>query len=390
MKKLIVLPALLGLWLSAPAQQAIFEREGVVSPVVNNAEKSVTFRLEAPAAQVVEMGGDFLPLDSLGKNGAPMTKNADGVWEYTSAPLPSDLYSYYFMVDGVRVNDPANVYTLRDVTTLSNIFFIPGTRADLYEVKKTDHGTLAKVWYPTEHGGSRRMSIYTPPGYESSSERYPVLYLLHGMGGDENAWSELGRACQIMDNLIAAGKVVPMIVVMPNGNISRTAAPGETSRGLEQPMFNLPNTMDGIFESHFPEIVSFVDSHYRTLPDKSNRAIAGLSMGGFHSAAISRQNPEMFDYVGLFSPATKPRGEVYSPVYTNIDKKLARQFADPPKLYYIAIGKDDFLYDENVAYRRMLEAAGYPYEYHESEEGHLWRNWRQYLSDFAPRLFREK
>ena len=188
--------------------------------------------------------------------------------------------------------------------------------------------------------------------------------------------------------IIAGGEAEPMIVVMPNGNASQEAAPGETSAGLVIPTAHLPKTMDGSFEAAFPEIVAYVDGTYRTRADKSGRAIAGLSMGGFHALNISKEYPEMFDYVGLFSAAIRPERMTGSPVYENFEAKLAAQFAGHPALYYIAIGEKDFLYENNRRYRAQLDAKGYPYEYYESGDGHIWRNWRVYLSQFAKKVFR--
>jgi enterochelin esterase family protein len=279
---------------------------------------------------------------------------------------------------------------IRDVNTITNVFIIGGERADFYKVNDVPHGTVSKVWYDSPSlGMDRRLTIYTPAGYETSGKRYPVFYLLHGMGGDENAWSELGRATQILDNLIAQGKAEPMIVVMTNGNAALEAAPGESSLGWNaQPTFQLPKTMEGSFETHFPEVVKFIDKNYRTKANKKNRAIAGLSMGGFHSLHISKQYPDMFNYVGLFSAAIMPGKNATSPVYQDMEKKLATQFAKKPALYWIAIGKTDFLYKANVEYRKLLDEKGYPYEYFENEDGHIWRNWRIYLSEFAPKLFK--
>ena len=233
------------------------------------------------------------------------------------------------------------------------------------------------------------MTVYTPAGYEDSgSRRYPVLYLLHGMGGDEDAWVTLGRAAQILDNLIAGGRAEPMIVVMPNGNAGLPSAPGEGPEGLYQPMTRPMKTMEGSYEAAFMDIVKYVDSHYRTVKKKSGRAIAGLSMGGFHSFHISKQYENTFDYVGLFSAAVRNPEQGTGGVYSDFDAKMARQFENGLKLYYIAIGKDDFLYEENVKLRSYLDEHGYPYEYVESDGGHIWRNWRVYLTDFAERLFR--
>ncbi|MDE7159655.1 MAG: esterase [Muribaculaceae bacterium] len=373
--------------MAARAQQALGDRPQAVSPQTN-ADNSVTFRLLAPEARSVQVAGDFL-LPSGAEPVADMTRGDGGVWEFTSAPLPPELYSYAFIVDGTRITDPSNVYQLRDIATLTNVFLIPGGQGDYYKVSNVPHGSVAKVWYDSPAlSTSRRMTVYTPPGYERSDCRYPVLYLLHGMGGDENSWSELGRATQILDNMIACGEAEPMIVVMTNGNPAMQGAPGETPEGFIVPQFDLPKTMDGSFEEHFPDVVAFMDANYRTIPDKAHRAVAGLSMGGFHAHHISKQYPDMFDYVGLFSGAIIPREGVSSPVYEDSDAKLARQFAQAPALYWIGIGRDDFLYEANRDLRAYLDAHGYPYVYHESPDGHIWKNLRIYLTQFLPLLFK--
>lgn len=360
---------------SAPAQ--------LVSPEVHP-DNSVTFRLFAPGARDVR-----LVMPNLTRE---LTDSA-GIWSVTLDSLMPDLYTYAFSVDGTKTLDPANVYVERDVSSLFNVLLVPGSRSDVFMVRDVPHGSLHGMWYPSEfNGGERRMSVYTPAGYDKDAgRRYPVLYLLHGMGGDETAWVHLGRAVQILDNLIAEGKAEPMIVVMPNGNMARDAAPGYSRLGNEVPEFNLPNTMDGEFEKHFPEIISCVNSRFRTLDDKGHTAVAGLSMGGFHSMSLSRMYPDTFGYVGLFSPATdewvEMRGEV-SPIYRDADSMFARQFIQPPLLYWMAIGKDDFLFGTNEKFRRWLDEKGYQYKYTESEGGHEWRNWRDYLVDFLPQLFR--
>lgn len=299
------------------------------------------------------------------------------------------MYSYTFIVDGLRINDPSNVYTIRDVASVTNVFIIGGDRADLYKIADVPHGTVSKVWYDSPAlGMQRRLTVYTPAGYEKGNKRYPVFYLLHGMGGDENAWSELGRATQILDNLIAQGKAEPMIVVMTNGNAALQAAPGESSLGYAAPSIQLPKTMEGSFETAFPDVVKFIDSTYRTIAKKQSRAIAGLSMGGYHSMHISKEYPDMFDYVGLFSAAIMPDKNVKSPIYDNLEEKLAVQFAKKPALYWIAIGDKDFLFKANADYRKMLDEKGYEYGYYETGEGHIWKNWRIYLTEFLPMLFK--
>lgn len=360
MKRIIIAVSTAAISLSAMAQQALWGVPQLTSPEINS-DKTVTFRLIAPDAKEVKVTGDFLPTEKIqtpfgdfdGPGSASLTKDDKGVWTYTcSSPLAPELYSYSFIIDGFKTTDPSNVFVIRDTATLTNVFLVDGDHADLYKVNDVPHGTVSKVWYPSPTlGMDRRLTVYTPAGYEGGTESYPVLYLLHGMGGDENAWTELGRASQILDNLIAQGKAQPMIVVMTNGNAAMEAAPGETSLGFKAPTTQLPKTMDGTFEAAFPDVVKFVDSTYRTKKDKAHRAIAGLSMGGYHSLHISKEYPDMFDYVGLFSAAILPSEGVHSPIYDNLEQKLARQFADAPKLYWIAIGETDFLYKANEEYR---------------------------------------
>ena len=361
------------------AQQNLWQKEPLKSPEIN-ADNSVSIRLYAPNAESVTLVSDFV-------DNVAMTRNAEGVWEYTSEPLASELYCYWFNVDGIdHVNDPANSYVMRDVGSQMNYFIIPGERGDLYAAQNVPHGTMAKVWAKVSDGRERRMTIYTPAGYEEGKMKYPVLYLLHGMGGDEDAWTATGRVAEIMDNLIAEGKAEPMIVVMTNGCTKHVAAPGYSHEGMWRPYMS--GSMDGSFEAMFPSIVEWVDSHYRTKAKKAYRAIAGLSMGGFHSMQISKEYPKMFDYVGLYSAAIF-RGKEGIATYANLEAKLERQFNEGVKLYWIGIGEDDFLYDENVRYRALLDEAGYPYTYCESKGGHIWRNWRIYLNDYAQLLFKK-
>jgi len=397
MKKYIVI-ALLGLTGLVQAQEALFSGQQVSSPQVND-DKSVTFRLVAPQADTVQVTGDFLPsvkVDTpMGKVDGPgkalLSKNEEGVWTYTTSVLAPELYNYAFIVDGFKTTDPANPFLIRDVASVTNIFIVPGEQADLYRVQDVPHGTVASRWYDAKTlGFDRKISIYTPPGYESATAEYPVLYLLHGAGGDEEAWLSLGRTAQIMDNLIAQGKAQPMIVVMPNGNVGQDAAPGAGSDGYYTPQFMTPETMNGKYEAQFKDIISFVESNYRVKADKAHRAIAGLSMGGYHSLHISRYYPNTFDYVGLFSAAIMAREDKSGAgVYDNFEETLKTQKDNGYQLYCIAIGKTDFLYDANTAFRKQLDQMDMPYEYTESEGGHIWRNWRVYLSEFVPLLFEE-
>ena len=388
--------------MTVQAQQNLNWGQGpqVASPVVNP-DKSVTFNLIAPEAQKVQITGDFLPPKKIEYQGntydapgvAELKKDDKGVWSFTSETLKPELYTYNMIVDGVNILDPLNVYNIRDISNLFSVLLIDGdARTDLYKVNKVAHGTVSKVWYESPTAGlTRRLTVYTPAGYETNGKEYPVFYLLHGIGGDENAWSELGRAAQIMDNLIAQGKAEPMILVMTNGNISQEACPGETSEGFKVPTMMLPKTMEGSFETAFPDVVKFIEKTYRVKKDKAHRAIAGLSMGGFHSLFISINNPDLFDYVGLFSAAVdqQQNGNGGHPeIYADRNAKIDNLFSKNPKLFWIGIGKTDFLIKNNNDLRAYLDSKKHKYTYLETDGGHIWRNWRIYLTEYAPLLFK--
>lgn len=385
MKKVLLATCAACLSLQVVSQENLWWKTPVNSPEVNK-DNTVTFRLKAANATKVEVVGDFLSKDEK----AEMKKINNDVWEYTTPKaLAPELYSYSFMMDGIKISDPSNVFMSRDVVTISNLFMIDGKESELYKVQNVPHGSLSKVWYHSEKlNADRRITVYTPAGYETNGQRYPVLYLLHGMGGDEDSWSTLGRAAQILDNLIVQGKAKPMIVVMTNGNSDLQAAWGESPTGYVTPTIELPKTTDGSFEEAFPEVVTFVDKAYRTIAKKESRAIAGLSMGGFHSMQISKEYPTLFNYIGLFSASARIKGRKDSHIYENCEAKIKTQFAQKPALYWIAIGKDDFLYEENQKFRSFLDANGFQYTYVESEGGHIWRNWRNYLCQFLPLIFK--
>lgn len=387
-KKLSILLFALLFSTSLFAQESLGSNISINSPEVNP-DKSVTFRLYAPKAMKVQVTGDFIsqtprvPVD--------LVEGENGVWEYTTEPLSPELYYYNLIVDGIMIRDPSNVYMIRDIASMMNVFLIEGDKGDLYSVQDVPHGTVAKVWYDSPTLGlKRRMTVYTPPGYERDSKKYPVLYLLHGAGGDEEAWMDLGRTSQVIDNLIAQGKAKPMLIVMTNGN------PGqEASAGQSQMNFNYkPGARGGrtqqptaSFPESFKDVKAFVEKYYRAIPNKASRAVAGLSMGGGHTYTISKDYPNTFDYMGLFSAAVGPakdrEGNVQQEVITQLKKQRDNKF----KLYWIACGTDDFLYDRNKEYMKQLDELGFPYTYRESDGGHTWRNWRIYLSEFLPMIF---
>ena len=389
MKKYLIF-SLVALLINASSfsQENIGSRIIINSPEVNP-DNSVTFRLRAPKAVYVQVFGDF--------QGQPanMKEGENGIWEFTTTPLLPELYYYSFSVDGLTMRDPNNVYMIRDVASIMNVFIVNGPRGDLYSVQDVPHGNISKIWYdsPTLKM-KRRMTVYTPPGYELSKVKYPVLYLLHGAGGDEEAWMDLGRTAQIMDNLIAQGKAEPMIVVIPNGNANQEAA-----AGYSRDNFNYKPGMGFIGEGQinrpiasypesFKDIIKYVEQNYRVKNNKASRAVAGLSMGGGHSYTISKDYPNTFDYVGLFSalvgPAVDRDGKINQEIIAQLEKQRNNKF----KLYWIACGTDDFLYQRNIQYMKQLDALNFPYVYRESGGGHTWQNWRIYLSEFVPMLFR--
>jgi len=382
MKKILILILAALVSFAASAQQALSFRAPVVSPEVNP-DNTVTFRYRNNKAVTVQITGDFLP-DNKPVN---MVEGADGVWSYTTSPLEGELYLYTFIVNGERRNDPSNMYMNRDIATWTNFFTMSTEQGDkgwYYEVHDVPHGTVSKMWYNSPKlGANRRLTVYTPAGYEKSKDKYPVLYLLHGSGGDEDAWNDLGRTVQILDNLIAEGKAEPMIIVMPNGVYYNNAAPGYAVNMFQPTILNSRSDSTTEIEDSFEDVISFVESNFRVAKGYLNRAVAGLSMGSRQSCAISRSHPGTFGYVGMFSGAVladTPEAEAA------LAKQMAPKVA--PKLYWIGVGSADGVKVNAVKLRDYCLEKGYPVEYYESDGGHVWRNWRVYLTIFAQKIFK--
>ena len=378
-RQFIFLIALTVMTLTASAQ-------GYFAPPADSPEiakdGSVTFKIKAADADTVRLIIDSR-LDTL------MKHTGNETWSITLRDLEPDLYMYHYIVDGMKVLDNENAHTLRDVKNVMNTFVLDPQGDCPMAVHDVPHGTVQAVWYdsPTLNM-NRRMMIYLPPGYDQNRQKYPVFYLLHGSGGDETVWLEQGRAAQVLDNLIASGQAEPMIVVMPNGNVDERAASNMSEKGNVQPTFAHKNWMDGKFEESFIDIMNWVDQNYRTRDTKRYRAIAGLSMGGYHSLYISANQPEDFAYVGLFSAAIKRMDQGKSKIYDDLEAKLVTQFKQRPRVYWIGIGKDDFLYKDNTEFRQMLDKNRLHYTYHESGAGHEWANWRDYLVIFTQLIFK--
>jgi enterochelin esterase-like enzyme len=366
-------------------------RSGEITP-----DNKVVFRLHAPKATTVAVSGEWMP--GFGASEL-MAKNDTGLFTLEVGPLQPELYGYNFIVDGVSILDPANVQVRRDGSRYQNFVIVPGPESDLFIHKSDiDHGTVRKVWYESPVlEMKRRLYVYTPPGYEGGREKYPVFYLLHGAGGDEDAWTNMGREAQILDNLIAQGKAVPMIVVMTNGNANQEAAQNDVppvyfdqQQGMEAYM-----RFAGKFEeSLVKDVVPFIEKNFRTYTDAGHRAIAGLSMGGAHTQTITFDNPDMFDYIGVYSMGImggfgrQQTLEEAAKIEQERDQKIEALKESGYKLYWIACGKDDFVYQSVVTLRNTLDKHDFNYVYHESTGGHTWANWRIYLSEFAPMLFK--
>ena len=379
---------------AAPAAPAAFRTPPrIISPEILT-DKKVTFRVYAKDAQKIAVSGEWQAGFGATEN---LVRNDTGLFSLTVGPLKPELYGYTFIIDGVNSIDPNNVQVRRDGARYQSYFIVPGTESDLYFHKNdVAHGTVTKTWYKSEVlGFQRRVYVYTPAGYESGTQKYPVFYLLHGAGGDEDAWTNMGRAAQIMDNLIAQGKAKPMIVVMTNGNANQAGAQNEVpplpSAG-EQGMAAYQRYA-GKFEEHLvKDVVPFIEKNFRTLTDKDNRAIAGLSMGGMHTQTITNNNPGMFSYIGVYSMGIMSFGQQDPEAAARQEQeRITRLTAlknSGYKLYWIACGKDDFVYKGVVTLRETLDKVGLKYIYRESTGGHTWANWRIYLSEFAPMLFR--
>jgi enterochelin esterase-like enzyme len=382
---MLMLIALAFATISLHAQEAPWMRNRVVSPEIHE-DNSVTFRIFAPDIDKASVSGSWMAGWGATED---LVRNDTGLWTLTTGPLEPEIYTYSFRLDGITMLDPANIRVMRDGARHASMLLVPGAASELYQVQHVPHGTLSKVWYesPTLKL-TRRMYVYTPPGYESGSETYPVFYLLHGGGGDEDAWATLGRACQIMDNLIAQGKARPMIVVMTNGNPGNAASPGEAPPRKEADGNDIFGMGSGAFEkSLVRDVIPYVETHYRTLTGKENRAVSGLSMGGMQTMNLAFDHSDTFDYFGVMSmglPDPDPSGRNW---FQDVDERIKNLASNGYKLYWIACGTDDFLHQAAKNLVAKMEENQLEYTYRESGGGHTWSNWRIYLSEFAPMLF---
>lgn len=382
-----------------PAAQRGTPPPQVISPDVQS-DRRITFRLLAPQATNVRLGGGDMPGIGQGKE---MTKGENGVWEITVGPFEAGAYRYNFNVSGVTVIDPRNPAVSESNTNVWSLAIVPGS--DSFDTKNVPHGAVASVtYYSTALGRFRRMHVYTPPGYESGKGKYPIFYLLHGAGDCDDSWTSVGRAGFILDNLIAAGKAKPMVVVMPAGHTTRLP-----NRPATPPAPGTAPPPDEFVQDFVTDIMPYAEKNYRVLTDRANRAIAGLSMGGSQTLNIAMPNLEKFAYVGVYSsgllnaftrtapgatttlpadqiPPISAAGEAWLKQHqaklsdANLKKGL--------KLFWFATGKEDFLLGTTKGTVELFKKQGFTPTFQESAGGHTWLNWRNYLTEFAPQLFR--
>ena len=352
---------------------AVSNVRGAMFPQVHP-DRRVTFQLTAPTAQKVELmpgGGN----NGLGKGPFEMTRSAEGVWTATISPVQPGFHYYWFLVDGVPANDPGSE-TYFGWGKQSSGIDVPDPALDFYEPKDVPHGDVRMHWYRSRvTGAMRRAFVYTPPGYDADARtRYPVLYLQHGSGESERGWTAQGRANFILDNLIAAGLAKPMIVVMEQGYGVR---PGETGgRGNEA----FP---DVVMQDLIPEI----DRAYRTQTGRTQRAVAGLSMGGGQAMQIGLGKLDKFAFVGSFSGAGARNFSIDSS-YGGVFKDSAA-FNKRVKLFWIGCGREDALFASSAALHAELDKAHVRHVWYESAGLHDWQVWRIHLREFVPKLFRE-
>lgn len=375
MRKIPLVAAYLSLGIVMFAQSPVAPRgrPAPASPAYTvNSNRTVTFRIKAPAATAVTVSGDFTQTTQ------PMVKQEDGTWSFTTGVLRPALYNYSFSIDGASVSDSSNPLVSPGDRSSSMMFEVKEEAPAVWDLQAVPHGTVRIDYYVSKKFGVPKMLwVYTPPGYEGSTVRYPAMYLLHGAGGTESSWVTAGHANLILDNLIAQGKAKPMVVVMPYGRPGPSATLGLTAAA--------PATEPGVT---FPidlveDVIPFAEKTYRISARPEDRAIAGLSMGGNQTLQVGLTHLDLFRYIGAFSP-----------VVMNPEQVFKEALADPEgtnhrlKLFYIYIGKLDTLFASNQAFDRILRQHHIQHSFVETEEWHVWRNWRDYLADFAPRLFR--
>ncbi len=360
-----------------------------------SADGRVTFRLYAPKAAEVLVNGNWE-----GGRGLAMSKDSSGVWSVTTPPLGAEIWNYTFSVDGVTMLDAGNHNVVRDGTRYLNSVLVPGAASALYQTGRMPHGTVAAVWYQSSTlKTGRRLLVYTPAGYEGGSARYPVMYLFHGGGGDEEAWRDMGVANVILDNLIAQGKARPMIVVMPNANWNQVAAleaggplPAGGARGGGGGPAAAGLNFDTAEKEIVGDMIPFIEKHYRALTGRENRAIVGLSMGGGISINVGLKRLDTFATVGQFSSGMFGGVSGYAPF--DAEKISPGFYKDPAatnkrlRLLYFSCGAEDPRMPFQAKVVEELRGNKIALTFKSFPGAHEWKVWRQSLADIAPLLFR--
>lgn len=338
----------------------------VVSPEVH-ADRRVTFRLRAPQAREVSVSGEWA-----GGGRAAMTRDESGLWSVTIGPIEPDLYGYGFTVDGVGMLDPSNTFVKPMRSQRTSVLEVLADKPTLQDFQDVPHGAVHVHAYRSKAVGVvRRLHVYTPPGYDKNpSARFPVLYLFHGSGDNDATWTALGRAHFILDNLIAQGKAKPMVVVMTDGH----AAPNTPeARGRNTETFS---------RDLLGDVMPMVEASYRVKNDRLSRAIVGLSMGGGQSLTVGLNHLDLFAWVGAMSSAINAPEQTFATALSDAKATNAKL-----KLFWMAIGKDDFLLKTNQQFDELLTAKGIKHTFKLTEGNHSWPVWRRYLVEFAPLLF---
>lgn len=382
-------------WSMAALAQQAPRAPYVVSPEIRS-DRMVVFRVYAPKAENVRVVGTDIPGLMMGE----MKKGENGVWELDFGPVDPGAYRYNFQIDGASVLDYRNTSVSESNDNSWSMFYVPG--AEFMDTKDVPHGSVASVaYYSKTLSRFRRLHVYTPPGYETGNQKYPIFYLLHGAGDSDDSWPTVGRAGFILDNLIAAKKAKPMVVVMPAGHTAPQvpAARGGGNAGRGGGLgFN-----DDFVKDFENDIMPFAESRYRVYTDRSHRAIAGLSMGGAHTLNIGIPNLEKFAYLGVFSSGLLGtfgagrggRGQAAGsapppdPAWENENRAQLENASLKKglKLFWFSTGSDDFLLSTTKSTVELLKKYGFSPVFQESSGGHTWINWRNYLNEFAPQLF---
>ena len=388
-RSLLLLLSALFVCLGARAQEmnSLMFRRPVVSPELT--ENALTFRFRAPKARMVQVSTSWKGYAPL-----PMTQDREGVWTLTVERPEPELYTYTFIVDGVSMLDPANVFVQRDGARYLNAFLVPGGYADLY-AESAKPGNVEHVWYySAENDMTRRMYVYTPAGFDRNDKKtkYPVLYLLHGGGGDEDAWSTLGRTCQILDNLIAAGKAEPMLVVMPNGNPNQYAAQ-TLGIPVKKDVKEYASGFDN-YSSLVADIVPYIEKNYPVVKNRKGRAVAGLSMGGGQSFFIAFRNVDTFANVGIFSSGLIGSSAIGGAPF-DAEALFPGMYSNPVKynkfdVIYLSCGEQDNRIDGMLDFKGKLDANGYKgVVWEQYPGGHEWKVWRRNLASFVQLIFKK-